>query len=286
MDINRKRFITYSAGALAAVSITSLLKASNHAEEALFFVGSQATTINGVDYTIEFTYEFPSNVTSCEAKSLILNMQYVNLKSGDRSIGVYSSEIKKCKAINEKEVHLKCCPYELTQGEDVLENEDFSFLSSKVTNIHLVVNKEESTSSYINLFNKKNLVKKIDQYVPEPSKSPEPGCFLTTVCVNHMGLNDNCHELEVLRNFRDNYMRKQNNGDELIAEYYQIGPAIVSIINDSEFKDVILSNMYRDLVKPSINLIEQNKLEEALHYYIDFTLALKDACEISYISRN
>jgi hypothetical protein len=40
-------------------------------------------------------------------------------------------------------------------------------------------------------------------------KSADPSdevCFITTACVSQMGHNDSCYELQVLRNFRDNYL--------------------------------------------------------------------------------
>ena len=45
-------------------------------------------------------------------------------------------------------------------------------------------------------------------------------CFLTSACVEAKGLADDCHELSVLRNFRENYLRTVPEGRREIAEYY------------------------------------------------------------------
>ena len=45
------------------------------------------------------------------------------------------------------------------------------------------------------------------------------GCFLTSACTEARGLPDDCHELTVLRSFRDGYLRSQPEGEAEIAEY-------------------------------------------------------------------
>ena len=197
-----------------------------------------------------------------------------------RSRGGYHSEIKKCQEINSGEVLMKCCPYEWFEGDGYLNKGDFSFLTGKISYIEFFLDENDSKGTFINLLDKKkNFLKKIEKYVAVASGSGSSGgCFLTTVCVNHRGLTDNCYELKTLRNFRDTYMRMSPDGDQLIEQYYHDGPKIVSTIIRHPRKDAILSEMYNSLVKPSIRLIEQNKLEEARKFYMDYTRELKMAC--------
>ena len=56
------------------------------------------------------------------------------------------------------------------------------------------------------------------------------GCFLTSACTEARGLPDDCHELTVLRAFRDGYLRSQPEGEAEIAEYYAVAPKIVDAI--------------------------------------------------------
>ena len=55
----------------------------------------------------------------------------------------------------------------------------------------------------------------------------QPLCFLTTACVGHAGLADNCFELEALRRFRDEVLALQPGGQADIALYYATAPRIV-----------------------------------------------------------
>ena len=52
---------------------------------------------------------------------------------------------------------------------------------------------------------------------------PDPvgACFLTTACVQYAGLEDDCEELTIMRNFRDDYLLRQDSGKQLVEEYYR-----------------------------------------------------------------
>ena len=92
-------------------------------------------------------------------------------------------------------------------------------------------------------------------------------CFLTSACIEARGLADDCRELTVLRAFRDGYMRSLPQGEELIAEYYRIAPAIVEQIQCSDSRLEVLDRLYQDLVLPCVELIREGKNEEALENY-------------------
>lgn len=101
------------------------------------------------------------------------------------------------------------------------------------------------------------------------------GCFLTSACVEAKGFPDDCHELTVLRKFRDEYLRPLPEGEAEIAEYYDIAPKIVAAIKSREDSLSIFSDIYDDLVVPCINHIESNKNECAYNLYKSFVLQLK-----------
>lgn len=60
---------------------------------------------------------------------------------------------------------------------------------------------------------------------------------MTTACCEYKGLGDDCYELQTLRNLRDEYIRKQPYGEELIKNYYKEAPEIVIKIKKSKDKD-------------------------------------------------
>jgi len=86
----------------------------------------------------------------------------------------------------------------------------------------------------------------------------ESGCFLSTACINHMNLDDDCFELEILRYFRDTFVISLDNGNELIFEYYENAPKILFEISKSEKKDDILEYIYKSIIK----IVEYIELED------------------------
>ena len=107
------------------------------------------------------------------------------------------------------------------------------------------------------------------------------GCFLTSACVEAKGLPDDCHELTVLRRFREEYLRPLPEGETEIAEYYDIAPQIVSTIRLREDSLSIFSDIYDSLVKPCVDLIEKGENEVAHTIYKDRVHKLKE----QYLSR-
>lgn len=101
-------------------------------------------------------------------------------------------------------------------------------------------------------------------------------CYLTTACVTAKNLPDNCHELETLRHFRDNWLAKQEGGQCEIKEYYIIAPKIVTSINANENAREIWERLYRNLVLPCVSYIENGENEKAHKLYRETTLILKE----------
>lgn len=181
-------------------------------------------------------------------------------------------------------VRLMCCPYEWTKGQGLLDRNENAYLMNKISYIELYVNKSKDEETYINILDKKKkFIRKVNKYVPPQEDNPYENidtddCFLTTVCVQHKGLEDDCAELQTLRSFRDNFIRKSADGANLIDKYYKIGPRVVKKIKSNANRGIILEGMYTDLVLPTIALIEAGKLAEAKDYYVSYTLSLDAAC--------
>ena len=100
-------------------------------------------------------------------------------------------------------------------------------------------------------------------------------CYLTSACTFSKGLPDDCYELETLRSYRDNWLTETEDGKELINQYYEVAPKIVSIINEKENKKDIYEMIYSKMIKPCVELIEQGKNEECLCLYKEMTLYFK-----------
>lgn len=93
------------------------------------------------------------------------------------------------------------------------------------------------------------------------------GCFLTTACVAHFGLEDDCDELATLRSFRDHYMAEQPDGEMMIAEYYRDAPSVVASIDASSEINDEYDRIFHHLVLPSVSLINNGRSEDALALY-------------------
>ena len=101
------------------------------------------------------------------------------------------------------------------------------------------------------------------------------GCFLTSACIEARGLSDDCHELTVLRAFRDGYMRTTPTGTSDICEYYHTAPAIVEKIKTLPNAAEIFDQIYSELVLPCVQLIEVGSNEDAYAKYKNYTKALQ-----------
>lgn len=100
--------------------------------------------------------------------------------------------------------------------------------------------------------------------------SSDTGCFLTSACVEAMGLADDCYELTTLRAFRDGYLRSQPYGVSAIAEYYKIAPPLVAKIKARSDSREYFLRIYDELVAPCVKLIEQGKNEQAYKQYREY----------------
>jgi len=115
-------------------------------------------------------------------------------------------------------------------------------------------------------------------YTPTPDSEEESkGCYLTTACIESIGLSDNCLELKVLRNFRDKVLLQTSNGRKAVKEYYHLAPKIISSIKEHE-KDgeqKIWSSTYKDIRKV-VSLVLSKNFNEAFKHYSEITLKFKE----------
>ena len=108
----------------------------------------------------------------------------------------------------------------------------------------------------------------------EDNNKKGSSCFLTTACVNVMGLPDSCPELMTLRNFRDTYMQCNERYKHVINEYSKIAPRIVDAVNNRKDAEEIWKSVYVD-IKQAILLINTNQQETAVEYYQSMVIRLK-----------
>lgn len=105
------------------------------------------------------------------------------------------------------------------------------------------------------------------------------GCFITTACVDVMGMKDDCWVLETARNFRDTYMVAEPERAFELAEYYQTAPSLLEKINLNENRNKILKSVFWRFIIPFCSLVKQNKLEDARGMYKEMMVKINDLME-------
>lgn len=106
------------------------------------------------------------------------------------------------------------------------------------------------------------------------TKRQKGGCFLTTACVEHAGLPDDCHELQVLRKFRDTYVSSHPHGKIILAEYYRVAPEILRQIEMSCDRGQTLEETF-SIVRTAVASIEVGDSEAAFEAYAKLFLHLR-----------
>lgn len=101
------------------------------------------------------------------------------------------------------------------------------------------------------------------------SGSSGGGCFLTTACVEHKGLPDDCVELETLRRYRDRMVQEDEAFRSKVLEYYRNAPLILQQIEKSGESGRVYEQLYDDMIKPCVELLEQGREEEAKRLYLN-----------------
>ncbi|MCP3099950.1 hypothetical protein LZ198_13830 [Myxococcus sp. K15C18031901] len=91
-------------------------------------------------------------------------------------------------------------------------------------------------------------------------------CFLTTACVEAQGLPDDCEELQVLRAFRDGFLRGSAGGPELIDAYYALAPRIVEQVQARADARVIWEGVHA-IIRVAVEQVRTQAHEAALRTY-------------------
>lgn len=74
------------------------------------------------------------------------------------------------------------------------------------------------------------------------------------------GKPDNCYELERFRAFRDQCMMKTERGRELVEEYYNIAPAIVTCIGMEDKPEQVYASIWKTWLSPCLSDLEAGRL--------------------------
>lgn len=101
-------------------------------------------------------------------------------------------------------------------------------------------------------------------------------CYITTAVCRSLDKDDDCYELRTLRDYRDGYLLKSDEGREVVNTYYNIAPTIVNRINKSREANDTYRDIFGNYISPCISLIESGDYEECRKLYSDMVYSLRD----------
>lgn len=111
--------------------------------------------------------------------------------------------------------------------------------------------------------------------VSKPSSTTNSGCYITTAVCKTENKPDNCYELEMFRKFRDNWLKKQLDGENLIAEYYDTAPRIIKCIDASNNPEIIYTEIKEKFLKPCLEFIQHGEMNKCKDTYIEMVRMLQ-----------
>lgn len=95
-----------------------------------------------------------------------------------------------------------------------------------------------------------------------------PKCFLTTACVEVMGMKDDCWVLETARHFRDSYMISDPQKASEMVSYYTYAPTIVEKINLRDDSVKVWKSLFWRHVIPFVLAVKVLNQEAAYSLYL------------------
>lgn len=99
-------------------------------------------------------------------------------------------------------------------------------------------------------------------------------CFISTVVTSSLGLPDDCRELNILRRFRDTYMRSTPERQQAVELYHRIAPGIVESISRRPDASTIWRSLWTSHLAPAIAAIECRDDDKAYGIYRDMVKSL------------
>lgn len=92
-------------------------------------------------------------------------------------------------------------------------------------------------------------------------------CYITTATCKALNKTNDCEELELFRNFRDNYLEKCDNGMVLIKKYYNLAPSIIKGIEKEKDFNSVYKYIWDKYLFNCCNLIKKNENELCKNKY-------------------
>ena len=109
------------------------------------------------------------------------------------------------------------------------------------------------------------------------------GCYITTIVCNILGKKDDHIVLNTMRNFRDNFLKQNDNFIPILQEYDQIGPIISMNIESELNREYVANFAMAYYLVPCVEAYQHGKNILALDYYKEMITFFKqkyDLCDL------
>lgn len=102
-----------------------------------------------------------------------------------------------------------------------------------------------------------------------------PNFYVMNAYCSIKNLPYNCHIMITLINFRNNYMKFNDIGKDFLEDYENIGPKLAIRLQVDMYRTDIVEEMEEGYIFPIINMINEDRLDEAQDSYIKMVEMLK-----------
>lgn len=110
---------------------------------------------------------------------------------------------------------------------------------------------------------------------PTYKKKASPGgCYLTTIVCQILKKEDNDKNLNTLRSFRDKIMQKDENYNDKLLDYDNIGPILATCLAGDKNNQELAEFLYEEIITTVARDIKNKNYDEAVMKYEIMTLSL------------
>lgn len=92
-------------------------------------------------------------------------------------------------------------------------------------------------------------------------------CYITTAVCLGVHKQQDCREIMLMKQYRDEYLLKQEDGEEIVKKYYDIAPTIVKRIAKEDTPEEKYQYLWEHYLKFCVTLIESRQYEACRETY-------------------
>ena len=113
---------------------------------------------------------------------------------------------------------------------------------------------DTACSSYTKAYSRSN--SSINNAVDFSNSKTSSNCYITTLLCGLLSLNDSNYYINILRSFRNNYLRYNQEYNHILVEYDIVGPLICKNLIIDKNNRLIAAKLFYNYINPIVSLIE------------------------------